>query len=203
MTLGPLMLDVAGCELDPEERELLCHPAVGGVILFSRNYASPQQLRALVNDIHTVRDPHLLVAVDQEGGRVQRFRDGFTRLPPLACLGQIYDADRTRAKHLARVTGWLMASELRAVGVDISFAPVLDLDYGMSTVIGNRALHGAPRLLRTWRLPTRPACTMPAWRHRQALPGARRGGGGFACRSRSTIAPWRTSNSGIWWHSGA
>jgi beta-N-acetylhexosaminidase len=147
MTLGPLMLDVAGLELDGEDRELLRHPAVGGVILFTRNYASPEQLGALVDDIHALRDPHLLVAVDQEGGRVQRFRDGFTRLPPLGCLGRIYDTDRPRAKHLARVTGWLMASELRARGIDLSFAPVLDLDYGVSTVIGNRALHRRPEVV--------------------------------------------------------
>jgi beta-N-acetylhexosaminidase len=138
------MLDIAGCELAAEDRELLRHPAVGGVILFTRNYESPQQLRALVTEIHALRDPHLIVAVDQEGGRVQRFRDGFTRLPPLACLGRIYDSDRPRAKHLARVTGWLMATELRALGVDISFAPVLDLDHGVSSVIGNRALHQRP-----------------------------------------------------------
>lgn len=147
MTLGPLMLDVAGSELCAEDRDLLRHPAVGGVILFTRNFESPEQVSVLVDDIHALRDPHLLVAVDQEGGRVQRFRDGFTRLPPLACLGRIYDSDRARAKHLARVTGWLMAGELRAVGVDISFAPVLDLDYGVSTVIGNRALHRRPEIV--------------------------------------------------------
>jgi beta-N-acetylhexosaminidase len=147
MTLGPLMLDLAGRELCAEDRELLRHPAVGGVILFTRNYESPEQVRALVDGIHALRDPHLLVGVDQEGGRVQRFRDGFTHLPPLACLGRIYDSDRARAKHLARVTGWLMASELRAVGVDISFAPVLDLDYGVSTIIGNRALHRRPEIV--------------------------------------------------------
>jgi beta-N-acetylhexosaminidase len=141
------MLDVAGCELCAEDRELLQHPAVGGVILFTRNYESPQQVKALVDEIHALRDPRLLVAVDQEGGRVQRFRDGFTRLPPLACLGRIYDTDRPRAKHLARVTGWLMASELRAVGVDLSFAPVLDLDYGVSTIIGDRALHRRPEIV--------------------------------------------------------
>ena len=147
MTLGPLMLDVAGVELAPEDRELLAHPAVGGVILFARNYESPEQVRALIDAIHAAREPHVLVAVDQEGGRVQRFRDGFTRLPPLACLGELYDSDRTRARHLAQVTGWLMAAELRAVGVDISFAPVLDLDYGVSTVIGNRALHRRPEVV--------------------------------------------------------
>jgi beta-N-acetylhexosaminidase len=145
MTLGPVMLDVDGTALDAEDRELLCHPAVGGLILFTRNYESPQQLRSLVSEIHALRDPHLIVAVDQEGGRVQRFRaGGFTRLPPLSCLGRIYDGDRARAKHLARVTGWLMATELRALGVDISFAPVLDLDFAVSSVIGNRALHQRP-----------------------------------------------------------
>jgi len=147
MTLGPVMLDVNGCELSAEDCELLRHPAVGGVILFARNYESPQQVRALVSAVHALREPHLLVAVDQEGGRVQRFRDGFTHLPPLACLGRIHDADHQRARHLARVTGWLMATELRAVGVDISFAPVLDLDYGVSTIIGNRALHARPEVV--------------------------------------------------------
>ncbi|MDX1697053.1 MAG: beta-N-acetylhexosaminidase [Thiohalobacterales bacterium] len=147
MTLGPLMLDVDGCALCAEDRELLVHPAVGGVILFTRNYEAPEQVRALVDEIHGLRHPHLLVAVDQEGGRVQRLRDGFTRLPPLGCLGAIHDTDRPRAKHLARVTGWLMATELRAVGIDISFAPVLDLDYGVSAIIGNRALHRRPEVV--------------------------------------------------------
>lgn len=141
------MLDIAGCELCAEDRELLSHPATGGLILFTRNYESPRQLQALVRDIHGLRDPHLIVAVDQEGGRVQRFRAGFTRLPPLACLGRIHDLDRARARHLARVTGWLMATELRALDVDISFAPVLDLDYGVSSVIGNRALHQRPEVV--------------------------------------------------------
>jgi beta-N-acetylhexosaminidase len=144
MTLGPLMLDVAGMELTAEDRELIAHPAVGGVILFTRNYETPEQVARLIDDIHAAHDPHVLVAVDQEGGRVQRFRDGFTRLPPLACLGALYDTDRTRAKHLAHTMGWLMAAEIRAVGVDISFAPVLDLDYGVSKIIGNRALHRHP-----------------------------------------------------------
>ncbi len=147
MTLGPLMLDVDGCELCAEDRELLRHPAVGGVILFTRNYESPQQLSALVGEIHGLRDQHLLVAVDQEGGRVQRFREGFTHLPPAGCLGQIYDVDKSRALHLARATGWLMAAELRATGIDISFAPVLDLDYGVSSIIGNRALHKRPDIV--------------------------------------------------------
>lgn len=144
MTLGPVMLDVEGTDLSREDRELLRHPAVGGVILFSRNYDSPAQLVRLIQDIHSLRDPRLLVAVDQEGGRVQRFRDGFTRLPPIALLGRIYDQDAARAIQLAQKTGWLMAAELRAVDVDISFAPVLDLDHGTSAVIGDRALHKRP-----------------------------------------------------------
>ncbi|MEN8108129.1 MAG: beta-N-acetylhexosaminidase [Pseudomonadota bacterium] len=144
MTLGPLMLDIEGCELTAEDRELIAHPAVGGVILFSRNYESPDQVNELTRRIHDLRDPHVVIAVDQEGGRVQRFRDGFTRLPPLSCLGELYEGDRKRALNLAQTSGWLMAAELRAVGVDISFAPVLDLDYGVSTIIGNRALHKRP-----------------------------------------------------------
>lgn len=141
MTLGPLMLDVAGTELDAADRELLRHPAVGGVILFTRNYASPEQVRALVGEIHALREPQLLVAVDQEGGRVQRFRPGFSRLPAVRRIGQEYDLDARHGLALARDLGWLMAAELRACGVDISFAPCVDLDYGVSEVIGDRAFH--------------------------------------------------------------
>jgi len=144
MSLGPVMVDLQGLELTAEEADMLRHPLVGGVILFSRNYESPEQVERLIAAIHAVRDPHLLVAVDQEGGRVQRFREGFTRLPPVRRLGGVYDDDRRRALAYADASGWLMARELRAVGVDISFAPVLDLDRGVSTVIGDRAFHGAP-----------------------------------------------------------
>jgi len=133
------MLDLEGTELRPEERELLCHPAVGGVILFSRNYADPGQLAALTASIHALRQPPLLIAVDQEGGRVQRFRDGFTRLPPAGRLGALYRRHPQRARQAAERIGWLMAAELRALGVDFSFAPVLDLDRGISRVIGDRA----------------------------------------------------------------
>jgi len=144
MSLGPVMVDVQGVSLDNEERELLRHPLVGAVILFSRNYQSPEQVKALIDEIHAVRDPHLLVAVDHEGGRVQRFRSGFAALPAVRLLGEIYDHDKKRARHLAEEAGWVMASELRAVGVDFSFAPVLDLDLGRSGVIGNRAFHSQP-----------------------------------------------------------
>lgn len=147
LSLGPVMLDVAGTSLSVEERELLRQPAVGGVILFSRNFTSPEQVAALVADIHGLRTPRLLVAVDQEGGRVQRFRDGFTRLPPVRRLGELFDRDPRRARELAELSGWLMAAELRAVGVDISFAPVLDLDHGVSTVIGDRAFHRSPEVV--------------------------------------------------------
>lgn len=144
MTLGPVMLDVAGEALTDAERERLRHPLVGGVILFSRNYRSPEQIAALAGEIHALRQPRLLVAVDHEGGRVQRFRDGFTLLPPVRNLGRLYDENPKRARRLAHTAGWLMASELRAVDVDFSFAPVLDLDRGVSAVIGDRAFHGNP-----------------------------------------------------------
>jgi len=138
------MLDIEGLELTPVERERLRHPLTGGVILFSRNYASPAQVTALIDAIHALREPRLLVAVDQEGGRVQRFRDGFSALPAGAVLGALHDENPRRAKRMAETCGWLMASELRAVGVDFSFAPVLDLNRGLSSVIGDRAFHSDP-----------------------------------------------------------
>lgn len=144
MTLGPVMLDLVGPALTTQEREMLQHPQCGGVILFTRNYVSIDQLRALVDDIHAIRKPRLLIGVDQEGGRVQRLRPGFTRLPAPRSLGRIYDRDRKRALKLADNAGWLMAAELAAVGIDFSFAPVLDLDHGVSDVIGDRALHRSP-----------------------------------------------------------
>jgi beta-N-acetylhexosaminidase len=139
VSLGPVILDLEGLELSAEERELLRHPAVGGVILFPRNYFDPDQLIALTTVIHGLRDPHLLISVDQEGGRVQRFREGFTRLPPAARFGQLARRDPHHARQMAKAVGWLMAAELRVLGVDFSFAPVLDLDRGVSGVIGDRA----------------------------------------------------------------
>ena len=141
MNLGPLMVDLQGSELQPEEREMLAHPLVGSVILFARNYADPEQLRRLVADIHAVRSPALIVGVDQEGGRVQRFRSGFSVLPPMRRIGHEFDSQPKAGLALARELGWLMAAELRAHGVDLSFAPVVDLDYGVSEVIGDRSLH--------------------------------------------------------------
>jgi len=144
MTLGPVMLDLQGTELAGEECELLQHPLVGGVILFQRNYASSEQVMALTQSIRALRQPQLLIGVDQEGGRVQRFRDGFSRLPSMRLLGHRYDMDRAAGLDVARQCGWLMAAELRAIGVDLSFAPVVDLDYGVSEVIGDRAFHRQP-----------------------------------------------------------
>jgi len=138
------MIDLAGLVLSAEERERLAHPLVGGVILFARNYESPQQLRELTAAIRRVRQPAPLVAVDQEGGRVQRFRAGFTALPALRWLGHEYDRDADNARHLAFSCAWLMARELIEVGVDLSFAPCVDLDWGISEVIGDRAFHRDP-----------------------------------------------------------
>jgi len=142
--LGPLMVDIAGTELSDEDTRVLAHPLVGSVLLFSRNYTDPQQIAALTEAIRAVRSPHLLIAVDHEGGRVQRFREGFTRLPAARLLGRQYDEDRRDGLALAQSVGWLLASELRAVGVDFSFAPCADLDYGVSEIIGDRAFHSDP-----------------------------------------------------------
>ena len=144
MSLGPLMIDFAGVELTASDRELLQHPLVGGVILFARNYASRTQLTALTHALHALRTPRLLLAVDHEGGRVQRFRSEFTELPALRLLGGWYDREAGEALKLATELGWLMAHELRAADVDFSFAPILDLYDSHSRVINDRAFHPQP-----------------------------------------------------------
>jgi beta-N-acetylhexosaminidase len=147
MKMGPVVVGIDGLELSAEERERLAHPLVGMVILFARNFESPQQLCRLTAEIHALRDPPLLVAVDHEGGRVQRFRTGFTRLPAMRRLGELWDRDVLQACRIAASFGYVLASELRAHGVDLSFTPVLDLDWGRSAVIGDRALHSDPRVV--------------------------------------------------------
>lgn len=143
---GPVFVDVAGCELTDAERERLRHPLVGGVILFARNFRDAETLSALTAEIHAVRDPALIVAVDHEGGRVQRFRtNGFTHLPAMRTLGAKWDEDHVAALDAARAAGFVLAAELLAHGVDLSFTPVLDLDYGGSRVIGDRAFHRDPQ----------------------------------------------------------
>jgi beta-N-acetylhexosaminidase len=144
MALGPVMLDVEGLALSPADRSLLREPAIGGVILFGRNYESPGQLNDLVSEIRALRSPPLLIAVDHEGGRVQRFREGFSAIPPMRRIGHEYDSDLGEALLLARTAGWLSGSELRAMGIDLSFAPCADLDWGVSEVIGDRAFHKNP-----------------------------------------------------------
>ena len=143
---GPVMVDVQGMVLTDQERERLRHPLVGGVILFSRNFENRAQLTALCQSIHEARDEPLLIAVDHEGGRVQRFReDGFTSLPAMSQLGQLWTRDAVKAAAVAADTGYVLAAELRACGVDMSFTPVLDLDWGVSKVIGDRSFHRSPR----------------------------------------------------------
>ncbi|MAF84409.1 MAG: beta-N-acetylhexosaminidase [Gammaproteobacteria bacterium] len=149
MTLGPLMIDVEGLQLTATEKDKLRDPRIGGVILFSRNFTSIEQLKELTRSIHAVRSPCLLIAVDQEGGRVQRFRDGFTPLPPAHLLGHQYDLDEKLARRRASACGWIMAAELLDIGVDISFAPVVDLDLGLSDIIGDRAFHRDPKVVAT------------------------------------------------------
>ena len=141
---GPAVIDVVGLALTDDDRRRLAHPAAGGVILFSRNYETPEQLTALCEEIEKLREPALPICVDHEGGRVQRFRAGFTHLPPMRELGRLWDRDRPAGKAAARAAAYVAAAELAAHGIDFSFAPVLDLDFGASGVIGDRALHYDP-----------------------------------------------------------
>ena len=136
--IGPVMIDVESLTLTPVEKKKINHPNTGAVILFSRNYNDPEQIALLIKSIRDAREGHILIAVDQEGGRVQRFQTGFTRLPPVAAFA--------RHPELAESAGWLMAAELLAVGIDFSFAPVLDIDCGVSEIIGNRSFSQDPRL---------------------------------------------------------
>ncbi len=145
---GPVMLDVAGHRLTSQERDRLAHPLTGAVILFARNYQNPEQLAELTTEIHAARKEPLLIAVDHEGGRVQRFRDqGFTPLPSMQDLGRYWERRPMEAMRAATEIGYVLAAELRACGVDFSFTPVLDLDYGVSTVVGTRAFHRDPRVV--------------------------------------------------------
>jgi len=145
MPLGPVFLDVAGQSLDQADRARLLHPMTGGVIFFARNFDSPEQIRALALEIRALRSPRLLIAVDHEGGRVQRFRSGFTRIAPMAELGRRWEGDPARACAEAEAVGALIGMELAASAVDFSFTPVLDLHYGPSAVIGDRAFHRQPQ----------------------------------------------------------
>jgi beta-N-acetylhexosaminidase len=145
---GPLMVDVAGHTLTANEKNRLQHPLVGGVILFARNFENRAQLVALTRSIHRLRTPQLLIAVDHEGGRVQRFRtDGFTALPTMRSLGERWMQDPLQAMRMATEVGYVLGAELRACDVDLSFTPVLDLDYGVSSVIGDRSFHRDPRVV--------------------------------------------------------
>ena len=147
MGIGPCMLDIAGTTITAEDEARLRHGLVGGMILFARNYESPRQLAQLTASILALRTPPLLIAVDQEGGRVQRFIKGFTLLPAMRELGKIWDEHPRRAKHLAQQVGYVLAAELRACGIDFSFTPVLDIDFGISKVIGDRAFHSEPQAI--------------------------------------------------------
>jgi beta-N-acetylhexosaminidase len=144
LPLGPVVLDPVGPALTEDDRRRLLHPAAGGVILFAHNYESPEQLLALTDEIARLREPELPICVDHEGGRVQRFALGFTAIPPMRRLGVLWDRDREAARRAARAVGTVIAAELGAHGLDFSFTPVLDLDYGASAVIGHRAFHYDP-----------------------------------------------------------
>src|SRR5437588_265979 len=174
------MIDLEGTSVTSEETELMRHPLVGGVILFTRNYADPEQLTQLVAAIHGQRSPPLIVAADHEGGRVQRFRQGFSRLPPARRIGHEFDQDARAGVELARRMGWLMAAALRAHGVDMSFAPCVDLDYGVSEVIGDRAVHSRPEAVGQLA-----AAYLPGMR--EAGAGAAAGYGDVVTRARQAL----------------
>jgi len=145
--LGPVMVDVGDYALTDEDRTLLMNPLVGGVILFTRNFESQTQIYNLIKEIKNIRKPSLLVAIDHEGGRVQRFKDPFTIMPALNVLGKRYDENPDIALEHAEIFGWLTSIELLAFNIDFSFTPVLDVDYGVSGVIGDRAFHYSPTVI--------------------------------------------------------
>ena len=147
--MGPIICDIAGLELSPEDKMILEHPLVGGLILFYRNYESIEQLTQLVATIRELRSD-LLITVDQEGGRVQRLKKDFTSLPPLGSLGQLLDSglvEKSKVLQYAEYLGQLMAIEVRRLGIDMSFAPVVDCDKGLSEIIGDRAFHSDRRII--------------------------------------------------------
>jgi len=145
--IAPIMIDLTSVVLSQQERDLIVHPLVGGVILFSRNYVSKQQLSELTNEIRETKKGPILIAVDQEGGRVQRFKEEFAKVEPMANIGKLYDYDPTIARMVAVASGYVLASEISSVGIDFSFAPVLDIYNEASTVIGNRAFHQEPQVV--------------------------------------------------------
>ena len=142
-----LMIDIAGTQLSDEDKSLICHPWVIGVVLFTRNFTSVSQLQQLVQDIRALQSREIIIAVDHEGGRVQRFRDGFYPLPALSEIGALYVQDLTLACQLAEAVGYVSALELQSVGLDMTFAPVLDLNHGSSRVIGDRSFHQDPYIV--------------------------------------------------------
>jgi beta-N-acetylhexosaminidase len=143
-TLGPVLVGIDGQALSRQDRERLAHPMTGGVVLFARNYADRSQLAALCASIRALRTPRLLITADHEGGRVQRFRAGFTRIPAMRTIGACWQSDRARGRSAAWAAGFVSAVELRSCGVDLAFAPVLDVDHGASTIIADRAFHSDP-----------------------------------------------------------
>lgn len=147
LTLGPLLVGIPGTSLSADDREILSHPLVGGVVLFTRNYETTQQLAELTQAIKSVKRPALLITVDHEGGRVQRFREGFSQIPPMGQLGSLYDVTPASALRLAYICGALIACELQQCGVDLSFAPILDIDASASQIIGDRAFHRDPQVV--------------------------------------------------------
>ena len=154
MNLGPVMLDLKSTTISETERKLLLHPNTGGVILFSRNYENKTQLKQLCTEIHALRQPALLIAVDHEGGRVQRFKEGFSLIPPMAAVGKEYNSNPKQALQDCFYLAWLMAYELIECQLDFSFAPVLDINIGLSKVIGDRAFHntatGVTEMAKAW-----------------------------------------------------